>query len=193
MSNQNNSTLKTKILKNGNIKVWWDKEEEFTIVHKNEPLYDSLIDANVAVKKYSQQLFKKIKDAGMDEIHGKLIEIDNSLEDKLDKLPKGELDTIFKDFNSIFNTNYGYHANDNGQISIIFEKFDTYEEFKRNYFGTFLLEMFAFKVNIESSEKKDQAIRGLSDFISKFANDSLKIYMEASRTLKFDNIIREKA
>jgi hypothetical protein len=128
----------------------------------------------------------------MDEIHGKLIEIDNSFEDRLDKLPKDELDTIFNDFNSIFNTNYGYHANNNGLISIIFGKFETYEEFKRNYFGTFLLEMFAFKVNIESSEVKNEAIKGLSDFISRFAEHYLKIYLEASRTLKFDNIIKGK-
>jgi hypothetical protein len=33
----------------------------------------------------------------------------------------------------------------------------------------------------------------LSDFISRFADDYLKTYLEASRTLKFDNIIREKA
>jgi hypothetical protein len=184
--------LKTKVLKNGNIKVWWDKEEKCNIVSKNDPLYDTLIDVNLNVKKYSRILVKEIKDAGLDKIHGKLIECDNSLEDRLDKLPRDELDTILMNFNSTFNTNYGYHINDNGLVSIVFGKFDTYEDFKRNYFGTFLLEMFAFKVNILLSEEKDETIKGLSGFISRFADDYLKTYLEASRTLKFDNIIREK-
>lgn len=155
--------MKTKILKNGNIKVWWEKEEEFTIVRKNDPLYDSLIETHVAVKDYSKQLVQEIKDAGLDEIHGKLIEIDNSLEDRLDKLPKDELDTILKNFNSIFNTNYGYHVNDNVLISINFGKFESYEDFKRNYFGTFLLEMFAFRINILLSEEK---MKPLKDYLT---------------------------
>jgi hypothetical protein len=152
----------------------------------NELFYDSLIETHVAVKDYSKQLVQEIKDAGMDEIHGKLIEVDNSLEDRLDKLPKDELDTIFQEFNTIFNTNYGYHANDNGLISVIFGKFDTYEDFKRNYFGTFLLEMYAFKINILLREEQDNTFKGLSDFISKFADDYFKTYVEISKKLKFD-------
>jgi hypothetical protein len=81
---------------------------------------------------------------------------------------------------------YGYHANDNGLISVIFGKFDTYEDFKRNYFGTFLLEMYAFKINILLSEEQDNTLKGLSDFISKFANDYFKTYVEISKKLKFD-------
>jgi hypothetical protein len=44
------------------------------------------------------------------------------------------------------------------------------EDFKRNYFGTFLLEMFAFKVNIPLSEEQDNTLKGLSGFISRFAD-----------------------
>jgi hypothetical protein len=78
--------LKTKTLKNGNIKVWWDREEEFTIVGKNEPLYDTLIDGHIAVKKYSQQLVKEIQDAGLDNVHGVFIDMDDSFEDQIERL-----------------------------------------------------------------------------------------------------------
>lgn len=56
--------MKTKTLKNGNIKVWWDREDDFTIAAKNEPMYDTLIEENFLVKKFIQALCKEIKDAG---------------------------------------------------------------------------------------------------------------------------------
>lgn len=179
------TNMKTKRLPNGDTKVWYDNEEEFIIVGKNEPLYDTLIDANLLEKKYSKILLEDIKKAGLDDIHGLFIDIDNSLQSNLDKLRVNELDEIFSSFNSIFNTNYKYLKNSNGLISILFGKFDNYQEFVKNYFCTFLLKMFACKIDIMGSEEEDETMKGLTTFISKFADDYLKKYLEASREKKF--------
>jgi hypothetical protein len=184
--------LKTKVLKNGNIKVWWDREEEFTIVGKGEPLYDSLIDANLTVKKHSRKLVKEINKAGLENIHGVFIRIDEIYETQLDKLETKELDRIFDDFNSIFKTSLRYHLNENGLVSIIFGKFDDYQEFVKNYFATFLLKIFAFKVNITLSEEGDNMFKGLSDFIARFADDYLTKYLETSKVMKFEGLISVK-
>ena len=53
--------MKTKTLKNGNTKVWFDREDEFNIVNKSAPLYDTLIDGNVNIKKYILKLDKDFK------------------------------------------------------------------------------------------------------------------------------------
>jgi hypothetical protein len=181
--------LKTKILKNGNIKVWWDREEDFTIVGKNEPLYDSLIDANLTVKKHSKQLVKEIKDAGLDDIHGVFIQIDSAYEARLDKLEHKELEKVFNDFNTIFKTSLSYHLNDNGMVSIIFGKFDTYQEFVQNYFATFLIKIFAFRVNIMLSETKETSLKRLSDFIERFVPKYSRAYITACKKLVFTLII----
>lgn len=184
--------MKTKTIENGNIKVWHDHEEEFVIINKNEPLIDTLIDANLRQKKYSKILVEEVRDAGLDSIHGVFIDVDDSLETQLDKLTINESDLIFNAFNSIFNTTFKYRMNSNGLLSIVIGEFADYQDFKRKYFGTFLLKLFAFKVDIIKSEEKDETLRGLSDFRSKFADDYLRIYLETSRTMKFKDIIRVK-
>jgi hypothetical protein len=70
--------MKTKQLKNGDIKVWYDKEDDFVIVRKGEPPYDTLIDGNLLTKKYTRILVQSIKDAGLDAIHGMFLEIDGA-------------------------------------------------------------------------------------------------------------------
>jgi hypothetical protein len=184
--------MKRKQLKNDKIKVWFDREEEFTIVGKNEPLIDTIIDANLLSKRYSEILIKEVMDAGMEDIHGIQIAIDDSLQNQFDNLTINELNRIFDEFNSIFRTHLKFHKNSNGLISIIFGEFKDYQEFIQDYFGSFLLKMYAFKVNIIKSEEKDKTIRGLSGFISKFADDYLKIYLATSREKKFSGIIHVK-
>ena len=44
--------MNTKTLANGNVKVWFDQEAEFLIVNKNQPLFDTIIDANLIQRKY---------------------------------------------------------------------------------------------------------------------------------------------
>ena len=78
--------MKTKTIENGNIKIWFDLEEEFMIVNKNEPLYDTIIDANLLQRKYSKILVEEIKEAGLLEIHRVFTDIDDSLQNQLDKL-----------------------------------------------------------------------------------------------------------
>jgi hypothetical protein len=181
--------MKTKTIENGKIKVWYDNEEEFIIVGKNEPLYNTLIDANLLEKKYSKILLEDIKKAGLDDIHGVFIDIDNSLQSNLDNLRVNELDEIFSSFNSVFSTNYKYLKNSNGLISILFGKFDNYQEFVKNYFCTFLLKMFDCKIDILKSEEKDETMKGLTNFISNFADDYLKKYLETSKTMDFPWVI----
>ena len=118
--------MKTKTIENGNIKVWHDHEEEFVIINKNEPLIDTLIDANLRQKKYSKMLVEEVRDAGLDSIHGVFIDVDDSLETQLDKLTINELYLIFNAFNSIFNTTYKYSMNSNGLLSIVFGEFRDY-------------------------------------------------------------------
>jgi hypothetical protein len=184
--------METKTIENGNIKVWHDHEEEFIIVGKNEPLIDTLIDANLLQRKYSKMLVEEVRIAGLDSIHGVFIELDETLQSQLDKLDISELDLIFNEFNSIFQSNLKYHKNSNGLISIVFPEFKDYQEFLQNYFGSFLLKMFAFKVDIIATEVKNDSIKGLSGFISKFADNYLKIYLETSKSMKFKGIIRVK-
>ena len=184
--------MKTKTIENGNIKVWHDHEEEFIIVNKNERLVDTIIDANLLQRKYSKMLVEEVRNAGFDGLHGVFIDIDDSLETQLDKLEVSELDDIFNAFNSIFNTTYKYSMNSNGLLSIVFGEFRDYQDFKRKYFGTFLLKLFAFKIDIIGTEDKNDSIKGLSSFISKFAKDYLKVYLEISRERKFAGIIRIK-
>ena len=184
--------MKTRTIENGNIKVWFNREEEFIIVNKNEPLIDTMIDVNLLQKKYSKMLVEEVRNAGLDDVHGLFLEIDDSLEDQLDKLEISELDKIFNDFNSIFKTAYRYRMNSNGLLSIVIGEFKNYQEFKRNYFGTFLLKLFAFKVDIIKSEEINETLKGLSGFISKFTDDYLRIYLETSRSMKFKGIIRVK-
>jgi hypothetical protein len=123
-------------------------------------------------------------------IHGVFIDIDDSFQNHLDKLNNKELDDVFNSFNSIFHSEFKYHKNSNGLISIVLREFENYEDFKRNYFGAFLIKLFAFKIDIIATEDKNDSIRGLSGFLSKFADDYLKIYLETSRKRKFKGIIR---
>ncbi len=181
--------MKTKTLPNGNTKVWFDKEAEFKIINKSEPLIDTLIEASVMEKKYSKILVEEIQKAGLDDIHGVLLELDDMLQTQMDKLKISELDMAFNSFNSIFNTTYKYHVNSNGLISIIFGQFDNYEEFRRNYFCSFLLKLFVCKIDIKGSEEENSELKGLTDFISKFAPEYMKIYLKASKTTKFGWVI----
>ena len=119
--------MKTTVLANGNTKVWHDHEEEFIIVNKNEPLVDTIIDANLLQKKYSKMLVEEIRVAGLDDIHGVFINIDDSLDTQLDRLNINELDLTFDSFNSLFQTKFKYHKNTNGLISIIFSDFNDYQ------------------------------------------------------------------
>lgn len=184
--------MKTKTIENGKIKVWFDKEEEFTIVGKNEPLIDTIIDANLLQRKYSKMLVEEVNDAGLDSIHGVFIDVDDSLETQLDKLDINELNRIFEEFNSIFQSNFKFHKNSNGLISITFSEFKDYQEFLQDYFGSFLLKMYASKVDIIATEDKNDSIKGLSGFISKFAEDYMNVYLEISREKKFACIISVK-
>lgn len=185
--------MKTKAIGNGDIKVWFDDEADFMIIRKGEPLYDTLIDGNLLTKKYTKILVNNIKEAGFDTIHGVFIEIDDLYQDRLESLPKGELDEILDSLYSHFGINYNYFEDDNGHIHLLFGKFDDYGEFVKNYFGTFLLKMFAFKVNIFLSEKNDAVLVGLSDLIKKFVPEYFKKYLDLSKRMQFDNLIQGKS
>ncbi len=182
--------MKTRKIANGSTKVWFDREEEFTIVGKNEPLIDTLIDANLLSRKYSEILVKEVMIAGLDHIHGVQIAIDDSLQDQLDKMEASKLDMIFSEFNQLFKTHLKYHRSSNGLVSIMFGEFKEYKEFLQYYFGAILLKLYAFKVDIIKTEEQNDSIKGLSDFISKFAEDYLKIYLRVIKKRKFNGIIR---
>ena len=182
--------MKTKTVENGNIKVWYDThEDEFLIVNKNQPLYDTLIDANLIQRKYSKMLIEEIRKAGLDSIHGVFIELDDSLQNNLDNLNVSELDKIFSDFNAIFATRYRYRINSNGLKSIVIGEFKSYQEFVQSYFGTFLLKLFAGRIDILKSEEENPELQGLTDFIAKFAPEYMKIYLATSKTMKFAWVI----
>ena len=182
--------MKTKTLPNGNTKVWFDREEEFKIINKTEPLIDTLIEANLLERQYSQILVEEIQLAGYDDMHGVLLHIDDILEDHMDKMKISELDLIFSEFNSIFSTSFKYHRNSNGLISIIFGQFNNYQEFRNNYFCSFLLKLFAYKINIIATEDLNSELKGISEFITIYAGKQMKTYLEASSTMKFAGVIR---
>jgi hypothetical protein len=184
--------MKTKKLADGNTKVWFDREEEFKIIGKNKPLIDTLIEANLLERQYSKTLVEEIQLAGYDNMHGVLLHIDDILEDQMDNLKISELDIVFSEFNSAFSTNFKYHKNSNGLISIIFGQFDNYEEFRNNYFCSFLLKLFAFKIDLKGTEEQNPELKGLSEFITIYAALQMKTYLEASRTMKFARVIRKK-
>ena len=180
--------MKTKTLANGNTKVWYDKEEDFKIIGKNEPLIDTLIEANLLEKKYNKILVEEIRKAGLDDIHGVLLELDEMFQTQMDTMEVSKLDMIFAEFNSIFNTTYKYHVNSNGLISIIFGQFDNYTEFRRNYFCTFILKMYVCKIDIKGREEKTPELKGLTKFVETY-DDDMKLYLETSRTMKFAWVI----
>jgi hypothetical protein len=181
--------MKTKTLPNGNTKVWFDQEAEFKIISKKEPLIDNLIEASVIEKKYSKILVEEIRKAGLDDMHGILLELDEMFQTQMDTMGVSKLDMIFADFNSIFNTTYKYHVNSNGLISIILGQFDNYQEFRRNYFCTFLLKLFACRIDIIGSEEENPALRGLTDFVKTFAPEYMKIFIKTSHVMKFAWVI----
>jgi hypothetical protein len=182
--------MKTKTLPNGNTKVWFDREEEFKIVNKTEPLIDTLIDATLLEKKYSRILVDEIKRDGLDDIHGVLLSLDEILQSKMDEIDVTRLDKIFQDFNTLFNTNYKYHKNSNGLISIIFGQYETYPEFQRNYLLSFLIKLFACKIDIIRCEEETPSLKGLTKFMERYAAQQMETYMDASRTLKYSYVIR---
>lgn len=92
-------------------------------------------------------------------------------------------------FYSYFGANYNYTDDENGHIHLLFGKFDNYEEFVKNYFGTFLLKMFAFKVDIVQSEANNEIFVGLSDFLARFVPEYLKTYSQISKELGFKRTI----
>jgi hypothetical protein len=67
-----------------------------------------------------------------------------------------------------------------------------YQDFLQDYFVAFLIKLFAFKVDIIATEEKNDSIKGLSGFISRFADEYMNIYLEISRKRKFDGIIQVK-
>jgi hypothetical protein len=182
--------MKTKTLPNGNTKVWFDREEEFKIIFKPGNLLDTLIDASLLEKKYSRILVDEIKQDGLDDIHGVLLGIDGILQSKMDEMEATRLDGIFREFNTIFNTNYNYHKNSNGLISIIFGQFDTYLEFRRNYFMSFLIKLFACKIDIIRCEEETPSLKGLTKFIERYAAQQMETYMDVCRTIKYAHVIR---
>lgn len=182
--------MKTKQLPNGNTKVWFDREEEFKIIGKNEPLIDTLIEANLLERQYSRTLVEEIQSQGHDDIHGVLLNIDDMLQDQMDKMKTSELDLIFSEFNSTFSTNFKYHRNSNGLISVLFGQFNNYQEFRNNYFCSFLLKLFAFKINIIATVDLNPELKGISEFLKAFAALQIKTYLETSSTMKFAGVIR---
>jgi hypothetical protein len=182
--------MKTEKYSTGDTKIWFDQEAEFLIVNKNQPIFDSIIDANLLEKKYSKILIEKIYKAGFDEIHGILLELDDMLQSQMDIMETNELDMILDSFNSIFNTSFKYHKNSNGLISILFGKFNNYQEFRRNYFLTFLLKLYSGKIDILKSEEENPALLGLTDFISKFTPEYVQIYLETSSNIKFPWVLQ---
>jgi hypothetical protein len=181
--------MKTKTLPNGNTKVWFSREAEFKIISKNEPLIDTLIEASVIEKKYSKILVEEIRKAGLDDMHGILLELDEMFQTQMDTIRTSKLDMIFAEFNSIFNTTHKYHVNSNGLISIIFGQFDNYLEFRRNYFCTFILKMYGCKIDIKGSEEKNPELRGLIAFVETYAPEYMKIYLETSNAMNFAWVI----
>jgi hypothetical protein len=69
-------------------------------------------------------------------------------------------------------------------------RFDNSQDFIRDYFGTFLLKLFVCKVDILKSEAKCETIKGISGFISKFAEEYMKLYLEVSQEKKFIGVIQ---
>jgi hypothetical protein len=181
--------MKTKTLTNGNTKVWYDNEDEFIIVNKNQPLFDTIIDANLFQRKFSRMLLKEISEAGLNDIHDVFIDLDDSLQFQMDKTEESALNESLNRFNLIFHTTFKYHKNSNGRISIIFGQFENYQEFRRNYFCSFLYKLFACKIDIKRSEEKTPTLQGLTDFISIYAPECVKTFLEASRTMKFPWVI----
>lgn len=184
--------MKKKTLADGNTKVWFEREEEFKIISKSEPLIDTLIEANLLEKRYSQTLVEEIQSQGHDDIHGVLLHIDEILQDQMDNMKISELDLILSEFNSTFSTSFKYYKNSNGLISITFGQFDNYQEFRNNYFCSFILKLFAFKIDIMRTEKLNPELKGISEFLTIYAGEQMNIYLEASRTLEFARVIRKK-
>ena len=184
--------MKTKTLADGNTKVWFDREEEFKIISKTEPLIDTLIDASLLERQYSQTLVEEVQKAGYDDIHGVLLHIDTILEDQMSMMKISELDLIFADFNSTFSSNLKYHKNSNGLISVIFGQFDDYQEFRKNYFCSFLLKLFAFKIDLKETEEQNPELKSISEFLTAFAALQMKTFMDASRNKEFARVIRKK-
>jgi hypothetical protein len=140
-------------------------------------------------RKYCEILLEEVDKSSSNDIHKVFIDIDDSFQNSLDDLNIRELDNIFDEFNTRFNTTFRFHLDDYGQVIIIFGRFDNFEEFMKNYFGTFLLRLFVCKIDILKSEEKNEIIKGLSDFISTFVADYLKIYLDVTKEKKFDGVI----
>jgi hypothetical protein len=177
--------MKTQKLKNGNTKVWFNREAEFKIINKTAPLIDTLIEANLIQRNFSKILVEDIKKAGFDEIHGVLLDIDDMLQSQMDTLEVSELDEVFDSFNSIFHTNYKYHKSSNGITSITLAHFDNYQEFVKDYFGSFLLKLYAGKIDIVKSEKETSSLKGLTKFIEAITPDYMKLYLKTSSYMNF--------
>lgn len=52
--------------------------------------------------------------------------------------------------------------------------------------------MFVCKVDILKSEGKSETIKGISGFVSKFADKYMILYLELNREKKFDSVIHVK-
>ncbi len=184
-----NKPMNTKTLPTGDTKVWFDNEAEFKIINRTEPLIDTLIEASLVEKKFSRILVEEIKSAGFDEIHAVLLDVDDMLQTQLDNMELIELDMVFTEFNSIFHTNYKYHKSSNGLVSITLTHFDNYWEFVKDYFGSFILKLFACKIDLMRREEENHELQGLTEFISKFAPEYMKVFMKASHVMKFAWVI----
>ena len=56
---ENLFSMKTKTIESGKTKIWFDREEEFTIVGKNESLIDTLIMLKYLLKSTPKSCLKK--------------------------------------------------------------------------------------------------------------------------------------
>ncbi|MGD0581485.1 MAG: hypothetical protein ABR974_00915 [Bacteroidales bacterium] len=181
--------MNTKTLVNGNTMVWFSREKKFKIISKSEPLIDTLIEANLLEKQYSKILVEEIRKAGLDDMHGILLELDEMFQTQMDSMETRNLDEVFNEFNSIFHTNYKYQKSSNGLISITLTHFGIYQEFVKDYFGSFILKLFACKIDIIKSEEENHEFQGLTEFILKFAPEEMKLYLETKKDMKFPWVI----
>lgn len=184
--------MKTKQLPNGNIKVWFTREEEFKIINKNAPLIDTVIDSSLKEKKFGKFLVSEIQNAGYDDIHGVFIDLDDTMNTYVDTYDIQELEYNTESFNTIFSTNYKFHKNSNGKISIILKEFETYDEFRRDYFLTFFLKLFIGQIDLELSVVENPEYHGLTDFLNRFVPENYSLYLETSKAKDFSWVIKNQ-
>jgi hypothetical protein len=178
--------MNTKRLPNGDIKVWFDMEEDFIIINKDEPLIDSVINIKLTQKKNEETFMAEIKTEGFEGIYLLLRIFVSNLQKQIDALDLSELDLIIMEFNSIFSTDFGCINNPNGGYYVMGPQFDSYKEFRRSCFCSFLLRFYICRVNLLRNAADNPIIKVLNDFVMAKENDCMKIYLELCYTRKFE-------